>query len=60
MISNSAVVTFSVFYLPFFGASDPSLCALYKMEVLRDAELRIQPLFRVTLDNGEQVSHVIN
>lgn len=38
----------------FTSITDPSLCALYKMEVLRDAESKIQPLFRVTLDNGEQ------
>lgn len=56
---NFVVVTFYVFYLPCFGYSDPSLCALYKMEVLRDAESKIQPLFRVTLDNGEQVRYAI-
>ncbi|KAK6914387.1 hypothetical protein RJ641_021708 [Dillenia turbinata] len=27
---------------------------LYKMQVLRDVELRYRPLFRVTTDNGEQ------
>ncbi|KAJ8761591.1 hypothetical protein K2173_004367 [Erythroxylum novogranatense] len=29
--------------------------AVYKMEVLRDEYAKIQPLFRVTLDNGEQI-----
>ncbi|PSS23999.1 Histone-lysine N-methyltransferase [Actinidia chinensis var. chinensis] len=33
---------------------DPSVCALYKMEVLRDVDSRTRPLFRVTLDNGDQ------
>lgn len=36
--------------------SDPNVCIIYKMEVLRDAESKIRPLFRVTLDDGEQVS----
>lgn len=31
------------------------MSALYKMEVLRDAESKTRPLFRVTADNGEQV-----
>ncbi|KAF5946840.1 hypothetical protein HYC85_017068 [Camellia sinensis] len=38
----------------FPSASDPSVCALYKMEVLRDVDSRTRPVFRVTLDNGEQ------
>ncbi|XP_057959590.1 histone-lysine N-methyltransferase ATX2 isoform X2 [Malania oleifera] len=38
----------------FTSATDPSACALYKMEVLRDAESKFRPLFRVTLDNGVQ------
>lgn len=38
----------------FTSITDPSVSALYKMEVLRDAESKIRPLFRVTLDNGEQ------
>lgn len=38
----------------FNSITDPSACTLYKMEVLRDAESKIRPLFRVTLDNGEQ------
>ncbi|KAG6667557.1 hypothetical protein CIPAW_01G108600 [Carya illinoinensis] len=38
----------------FTSMNDPSACALYKMEVLRDAESKLRPLFRVTLDNGEQ------
>lgn len=36
--------------------TDPRVCNSYKMEVLRDTESKIRPLFRVTLDNGEQVS----
>lgn len=35
--------------------SDPNKCASYKMEVLRDPDLRTRPLFRITSDNGEQV-----
>lgn len=35
---------------------DPSVSTSYKMEVLRDPESNGRPLFRVTLDNGEQVS----
>lgn len=34
---------------------DPSSSALYKMEVLEDVKSRGRPLFRVTLDSGEQV-----
>ncbi|KAL0670956.1 hypothetical protein Bca4012_033660 [Brassica carinata] len=33
---------------------DHSAYALYKMEVLRDAESKTRPLFRVTADSGEQ------
>ncbi|KAG8375981.1 hypothetical protein BUALT_Bualt09G0015600 [Buddleja alternifolia] len=33
---------------------DPSVHTLYKMEVLRDADLRTRPLFRVTTDNEEE------
>ncbi|EEF34619.1 histone-lysine N-methyltransferase ATX2 [Ricinus communis] len=39
----------------FTSVTDPSACTIYKMEVLRDAESKIRPLFRVTLDNGEQI-----
>lgn len=38
----------------FTSLKDPNDCALYKMEVLRDADLKIRPLFKVTADNGEQ------
>ncbi|GFQ04380.1 histone-lysine n-methyltransferase atx2 [Phtheirospermum japonicum] len=38
----------------FPSITDPSEHALYKMEVLRDAALRIRPLFRVTTANGEE------
>ncbi|KAF5733855.1 histone-lysine N-methyltransferase ATX2-like [Tripterygium wilfordii] len=38
----------------FTSISDPSVCTLYKMEVLRHAELKVRPLFRVTLDKGEE------
>ncbi|XAR58191.1 Histone-lysine N-methyltransferase [Bertholletia excelsa] len=38
----------------FPSLTDPSKFASYKMEVLRDVDSRIRPLFRVTLDNGEQ------
>lgn len=40
---------------PFGGDSDPSVCSVYKMEVLRDADTKIRPLFRVTTDDGDQV-----
>ncbi|KAJ6956318.1 histone-lysine N-methyltransferase ATX2-like [Populus alba x Populus x berolinensis] len=35
---------------------DPNVRMIYKMEVLRDAESKIRPLFRVTLDNGEEIN----
>uniref|UniRef100_A0A5B7CI00 Putative histone-lysine N-methyltransferase ATX2 n=1 Tax=Davidia involucrata TaxID=16924 RepID=A0A5B7CI00_DAVIN len=38
----------------FTSIKDPSVCTLYKMEVLRDNDSKIRPLFRVTMDNGEQ------
>ncbi|XP_015887157.3 histone-lysine N-methyltransferase ATX2 [Ziziphus jujuba] len=38
----------------FTSITDPSATTLYKMEVLRDAETKIKPLFRVTLESGEQ------
>ncbi|KAF7837087.1 histone-lysine N-methyltransferase ATX2-like [Senna tora] len=38
----------------FTSITDPKVCASYKMEVLRDPESKVQPLFRVTLDSGEQ------
>ncbi|CAA0819888.1 Histone-lysine N-methyltransferase ATX2 [Striga hermonthica] len=40
----------------FPSITDPSVNALYKMEVLRDVDLRLRPLFRVTADNGEEFS----
>ncbi|CAI0397255.1 unnamed protein product [Linum tenue] len=39
----------------FSSVSDPGACTVYKMEVLRDSESKIRPLFRVTLDYGEQI-----
>ncbi|XP_010522208.1 PREDICTED: histone-lysine N-methyltransferase ATX2 isoform X2 [Tarenaya hassleriana] len=38
----------------FVSLKDSSISALYKMEVLRDAESKTRPLFRVTADSGEQ------
>lgn len=38
-----------------FGCLDPKVSVPYKMEVLRDPESRVRPLFRVTVDGGEQV-----
>ncbi|XP_022150376.1 histone-lysine N-methyltransferase ATX2 isoform X2 [Momordica charantia] len=38
----------------FSSLTDPNVRTLYKMEVLRDYESKFRPLFRVTLDNGEQ------
>ncbi|CAA3025371.1 histone-lysine N-methyltransferase ATX2-like [Olea europaea subsp. europaea] len=38
----------------FLSTTDPSVSILYKMEVLRDADSRTKPLFRVTSDNGEE------
>ncbi|XP_021804783.1 histone-lysine N-methyltransferase ATX2 isoform X1 [Prunus avium] len=38
----------------FTSITDPTVCTLYKMEVLRDTESKIRPLFKVTLDTGEQ------
>ncbi|XP_062170462.1 histone-lysine N-methyltransferase ATX2 isoform X1 [Alnus glutinosa] len=38
----------------FTSITDPNIRALYKMEVLRNAESKVRPLFRVTLDDGEQ------
>ncbi|KAG5231903.1 histone-lysine N-methyltransferase [Salix suchowensis] len=39
----------------FTSIKDPNVYMMYKMEVLRDAESKIRPLFRVTLDNGEEI-----
>ncbi|XP_028759661.1 histone-lysine N-methyltransferase ATX2 [Neltuma alba] len=38
----------------FTSITDPKVCTSYKMEVLRDPESKVRPLFRVTLDGGEQ------
>jgi len=38
-----------------FDCLDPEVSVPYKMEVLRDPESRFRPLFRVTVDGGEQV-----
>ncbi|KAE9595226.1 putative histone-lysine N-methyltransferase [Lupinus albus] len=38
----------------FTSVTDPKVSALYKMEVLRDPESKVRPLFRVTVDGGEQ------
>ncbi|CAN1170991.1 Histone-lysine N-methyltransferase ATX2 [Linum perenne] len=37
------------------SAADPGASAIYKMQVLRDSESKIRPLFRVTFDNGDQI-----
>ena len=51
-------LTYSLFWFWFWlWVSDPNVHMMYKMEVLRDAESKIRPLFRVTLDNGEEVSY---
>ncbi|KAM0944167.1 putative [histone H3]-lysine(4) N-trimethyltransferase [Dioscorea sansibarensis] len=39
----------------FISVKDPSLIASYKMEVLRNPKFKGRPMFRVTLDNGEQI-----
>lgn len=49
--------------LAFFDISfpcllDPSVCTLYRMEVLRDPQSKNHPLFRVTSDE-EKVSCLI-
>lgn len=38
----------------FTSVTDPEVSVPYKMEVLRDPESRFRPLFRVTVDGGEQ------
>ncbi|KAK1439506.1 hypothetical protein QVD17_05325 [Tagetes erecta] len=38
----------------FPSLSDPSICSVYKMEVLRDAGAKSRPVFRVTTDEGDQ------
>ncbi|XP_020218632.1 histone-lysine N-methyltransferase ATX2 [Cajanus cajan] len=38
----------------FTSVTDPKVSAPYKMEVLRDPESKVRPLFRVTVDGGEQ------
>ncbi|KAG6419853.1 hypothetical protein SASPL_116365 [Salvia splendens] len=38
----------------FTSFSDPTVHTMYKMEVLRDVDLRTRPLFKVTGDNGEE------
>lgn len=45
-----------IFLFMVFGCLDPKVSTLYKMEVLRDPESKVRPLFRVTPDTGEQVS----
>ncbi|XP_077250235.1 histone-lysine N-methyltransferase TRX1-like [Tasmannia lanceolata] len=37
------------------STTDPSVSTFYKMEVLRDHKSKAWPLFRVTLENGEQI-----
>ncbi|MED6155732.1 hypothetical protein PIB30_007597 [Stylosanthes scabra] len=39
----------------FTSVTDAKVSAAYKMEVLRDPESKRRPLFRVTVDGGEQV-----
>ncbi|BAT83120.1 hypothetical protein LR48_Vigan03g008900 [Vigna angularis] len=38
----------------FASVTGPEVFASYKMEVLRDPESKVRPLFRVTVDGGEQ------
>ncbi|CAA0170102.1 Histone-lysine N-methyltransferase ATX2 [Arabidopsis thaliana] len=38
----------------FISLKDPNASAMYKMEVLRDAESKTRPVFRVTTNSGEQ------
>lgn len=38
----------------FPSLADPSVCSVYKMEVLRDVDTKTRPLFRVTTDDGDQ------
>ncbi|XP_073053542.1 histone-lysine N-methyltransferase ATX2-like [Primulina eburnea] len=38
----------------FPSIADPSVCVLYKMQVLRDVDSRTRPLFRVTTDDEEE------
>ncbi|XP_076937993.1 histone-lysine N-methyltransferase ATX2-like [Bidens hawaiensis] len=38
----------------FPSLADPSVCSVYKMEVLRDAGTKSRPLFRVTTEDGDQ------
>ncbi|XP_057436320.1 histone H3-lysine(4) N-trimethyltransferase ATX1-like [Lotus japonicus] len=38
----------------FMSLTDPKVSVPYKMEVLRDPESKFRPLFRVTVDGGEQ------
>ncbi|KAJ1435470.1 Zinc finger, PHD-type [Sesbania bispinosa] len=38
----------------FTSVTDPKVSVPYKMEVLRDPESKVRPLFRLTVDGGEQ------
>ncbi|XP_031478459.1 histone-lysine N-methyltransferase TRX1-like isoform X2 [Nymphaea colorata] len=40
----------------FTSVSDPNDVSEYKMEVLRNPKAKLLPLFRVTLDNGQQIN----
>ncbi|CAN6462495.1 unnamed protein product [Victoria cruziana] len=40
----------------FVSVSDPNEFSEYKMEVLRNPEAKMLPLFRVTMDNGQQIN----
>lgn len=42
-------------YRKFASVIDPSMIAVYKMEVLRNPKSISRPLFRVTTDDGEQI-----
>ncbi|XP_020591752.1 histone-lysine N-methyltransferase TRX1-like [Phalaenopsis equestris] len=42
-------------YRKFASLIDPSMVAVYKMEVLRNPKSISRPLFRVTTDDGEQI-----
>jgi hypothetical protein len=40
----------------FRSVKDPHVVILYKMEVLRNSDIKARPLFRVTSEDGTQVS----
>lgn len=56
---NTSCMQYPLFVPSFFSvrgfAADPNVDVLYKMEVLREVDSRTRPLFRITMDNGEEV-----